>query len=352
MHRILERQIKKILGEGHEFSSEMDEFLKVVSSTYDDYDQERKFMERSFDLSSKEFEAMNGKISTLHEDLKIEKEKVEEKVIERTEELRLKSEELILKNMALEKREEELTATNARLLELDKIKTEFISVAAHQLRTPLAAVKWTLSLLIDEGGDNLTFEQRSLLLKGNESNERIIKLVNQMLVVTRIDSGKMQYSYSLIHIEHLISSVLLDFAGQAHVRKINLTFDQQGELPYVNVDAEKMRAVIQNLLENALNYTKDGGAVSISARREGEYVRVAVSDNGIGIPDIQKPAIFNKFFRANNALKVRTDGSGLGLFVARSIIERHAGLIGFESKEGVGTTFYFTIPCADEPAPI
>ncbi len=269
--------------------------------------------------------------------LRREKEGVEQKVIERTQELKQKV--------------VELKTANDRLTELDKIKTEFISVAAHQLRTPLSAVKWTLSLLVDEDSENLSSKQRSLLLKGYESNERMIRLIDEMLVVTRIESGKMQFNFSFIHIEDLIDNVLLDFAGQVHVRKMHLAFERPGTpLPHVNADPEKIRAVIQNLIENALNYTKDGGAIILSARLENNFIRVQVKDNGIGIPLGQKSGIFNKFFRAENASKAKTDGSGLGLFVAKSIVDKHGGQIGFESAEGMGSTFYFTIPCADAHA--
>lgn len=279
--------------------------------------------------------------------LQSEKEGVEQKVVERTQELKQKVEELYASNELLTKREAELTVANDRLMELDKIKTEFISVAAHQLRTPLSAIKWTLSLVIDEESKNLTSEQRSLIMKGYESNERIIRLVNEMLVVTRIESGKMQFNFSLIHVEDLIDSVLLDFAGQVHTHNMHLAFERPGaQLPYVNADPEKIRAVIQNLIENALNYTKDGGIITLSVQLKNNFVRVQVKDNGIGIPLHQRLGIFNKFFRADNASKAKTDGSGLGLFVAKSIVDKHRGQIGFESAEGVGTTFYFTIPCA------
>ena len=219
MHHILERQIKKIFKEKFPPSSEQEAFFKAVDDTYGNYDRDHTLLERSFELSSKEFVELNDKVLKLLEELKIEKESVEQKVIERTQELKQKVEELDASNQLLIKREKDLTLANERLRELDKVKTEFISVAAHQLRTPLSAIKWTLSLLIDEDSTNLNTEQRTLILKGYESNERIINLVNEMLVVTRIESGKMEYNFTLIHIEDLIDSVLIDFTSQAHARK-------------------------------------------------------------------------------------------------------------------------------------
>lgn len=329
MHHLLERQIRKAFNENTPRSPVFEAFLKTVSNTYDNNDKDRQLLEHSFNISSKEFSELNARVLKLLGEIEAEKRNVEQKVIERTA---------------------ELTVANNRLTELDKIKTEFISVAAHQLRTPLSAIKWIFSTLVDEGdNDNLTSEQRSLLMKGFESNERIIRLINEMLVVTRIESGKMSYNFTFIHIEDLIDSCLEDFRRQAENRKIDLRFiDPSTKLPYINIDPDKIRAVLQNLIENAFYYTKDGGYIKIDVTVLDKMVKVSVSDNGIGIPEKQQPGIFNKFFRADNALKARTDGSGLGLFVSKNIVEKHNGSIGFESKEGQGTTFYFTIPYVED----
>ena len=305
MHHLLQRQLKKVFITTPPVSPELEVFLGVISDTYESYDADRVFLEHSFDISSKEF-------MELHTSLVAER-----------------------------------TLANDRLLELDKVKTEFISVAAHQLRTPLSAIKWSLSLVIDEHSENLTVEQKSFLLKGYESNERAINLINKMLVVTRIESGKMEYDLNTIHIEELIDATLLDFAGYIQIHTIALVFEKSdAPLPCVRVDSEKIRSVIQNLVENALFYTKDGGRVTLSAVTEGKFVKIFVKDNGIGIPLRQQVGIFNKFFRADNATKMRTDGSGLGLFVAKTIVDKHGGEIGFQSKENVGSTFYFTLPIA------
>lgn len=324
MHPLLNRQFKKIYKEDVQISPELDSLLRAVSITYENNDKDRELLERSFTISSREFSELNTRITNLAKDLEIEKKNVEEKVSIRTEELQV---------------------ANKRLTELDKVKTEFISVAAHQLRTPLSAVKWILSLLMDEDNENMTAAQRSLIMKGYESNERIIRLINQMLIVTRIESGRMTYSFISIHIEDLIDNCLQDFTGEIKNRNINLRFEEdEHTLPYVNIDADKVRAVIQNLIENAIFYTKDNGNIIVKAKQDGSYLKISVKDDGIGIPDVQKTGIFNKFFRAENALKARTEGSGLGLFVSKSIVEKHGGNIWFDSVEGEGSTFYFTLP--------
>ncbi|MGB8815911.1 MAG: HAMP domain-containing sensor histidine kinase [Minisyncoccia bacterium] len=311
MNYLLEQQIKKIFNNQTPSSLEWDIFLQIVSNTYDKYDKDCELSDDAFD---------NKKIEELNQNRRL-----------------------------LIKKEEDLVIENKRLLEVDKIKTEFISVIAHQLRTPLNATKWVLSLLIDEYSKNLTLEQRDLVKKGYESNERMINLVNDMLEVTRIESGKVQYSLTLVHIEDIINSLLSDFVGLAFMRKINIFFDKPiDQLPYINVAPEKIRGAIQNLIENALVYTKSGGSVVVRAMLENNMVKVSIEDNGIGIPEKQQADIFNKFFRADNAAKMQTDGSGLGLFISKDIIEKHGGQIGFESVVDKGTIFYFTLPIAKQ----
>ena len=276
------------------------------------------------------------------------REELERKIKERTGELKNFNEQL---EKRVSERTTELEEANKRLRELDKVKTEFISVAAHQLRTPLAAIKWTLSTIIETDEDNLTTEQKTLLLKGYESTERIIRLVNQMLVVTRIESGRIQYEFTPIHIENVIDAVLLDFVAVSEEKKVEVVFHKpETQLPYVQADPDKIRSVLQNLIENSMQYTHENGLIELSAEQEGEMIKVSVKDNGIGIPKKQQSGIFNKFFRAENASKERTDGSGLGLFVMKNIVENHGGAVGFESEEDVGTTFFFTIPIATEQA--
>lgn len=345
MHPLLNRQYHKRFKDTQPLGPELEGFLSDISTTYENYDSDRALMERSFDISSKEFTELQAKILKLLDDLKLEKASVEQKIIERTAELKNKIDELDTSNELLVTKEKELILANNRLLELDKIKTEFISVAAHQLRTPLSAIKWSLSLIIDDKSEGMTTEQRRLLMKGYESNQRAINLINKMLVVTRIESGKMAYDLQPIHIEYIIETTMLDFDGYVATHKMNLIFERATtKIPYVKADAEKIRSVIQNLIENALFYSIDGGIVRIKTEIEGAVLKVSIKDSGIGIPASQQLAIFNKFYRAENASKVRTDGSGLGLFVAKNIVENHGGTIGFDSTEGVGTTFYFTLP--------
>ncbi len=283
-------------------------------------------------------------------DLRQYTNRLESEIEVRTKDLQQKLKELDANNELLRKREEELTRANERLLDIDKAKSEFISIAAHQLRTPLAAIKWTLSLLVDENTENLTPEQKSLLMKGYESNERMIGLINEMLVVTRIESGRVEIKLTPIHLEDVADSVLLDFSGQAHVRHIHLSREKlPTHSPLVNADPDMMRSVMQNLVENAMRYTPDGGTILLTITPFPTEVTVTIKDSGIGIPIQQTSSIFNKFFRADNAAKLHPNGSGLGLYIVKSFVERHGGKIWFDSTLGSGTTFTFTIPVTTPP---
>lgn len=242
------------------------------------------------------------------------------------------------------RKEKELMAANEKLRALDQMKNEFISVAAHQLRTPLSGMKWTYKLLLDGDLGGLNGEQRTFLEKSADSNDRLIKLVNDMLNVDRLQSGSLEYSFSNVALPPLIEEILSDVVPLVKKKNQKLIFEKPPQIPAVHIDAQKMRAVIQNVLENAIKYTPAGGTITISLFAEPEHVVVSVKDTGIGIPETEKKYIFHRFFRASNAKQSVPDGSGLGLFFVRKIMDKHGGKIWFESKQNAGTTFHFTLP--------
>ncbi len=240
----------------------------------------------------------------------------------------------------------DLTKQNERFSQLDKEKSEFVSTVSHQLRTPLSAIKWTLDILLKgEDVGTLTVEQRALLMKAYESNERIINLIRDMLGVDRIESGALGFSFIEISIIDLVNNITDEVRSQADKRKINIIVTKDDNLPKIYVDPQKMRAVFQNLIENSIKYTKPGGTIKLDFRVAPEdKIHITVSDNGIGIPKDQQGNIFNRFFRANNAKALDPEGSGLGLFIVKTIIDRHGGQMSFESEEGKGTIFHITLP--------
>ena len=243
------------------------------------------------------------------------------------------------------RRDLELSRANEKLQKFDETKSNFISVVAHQLRTPLSGVKWTLSMLISGDMGELNNDQKTFLMKTYESNTRMITLINDMLVADGIQSGRMHYGFKHIDIVNLLDNVLFEMSPQAVKKNVSLQYKSKFEnLPQIYVDPETMRAVLQNLLENAIKYTMEKGRIEINVVQENDHLLISITDDGIGIPADQTKDIFMKFFRARNAIKQETNGSGLGLFIAKEIVEKNGGTIWFEGREGGGTTFYFTVP--------
>ena len=232
---------------------------------------------------------------------------------------------------------------------IERMKTEFVSLSAHQLRTPLSAIKWTLRMLLDGDLGVITDEQRDFIEKTYKSNERMISLINDLLDVTRIDEGRYLYKPILTDLEPICQFVINSCQEEAERKKLKLKFKKPEEkLPKAIVDVEKIKLAIQNLLENAMRYTKSGGEILVSLRHLKKEIEFSVRDTGIGIPKNQQARVFTKFFRAANVIRMETEGSGLGLFITKNIIEAHGGKIWFESEEGKGTTFYFTLPVKEE----
>jgi signal transduction histidine kinase len=228
---------------------------------------------------------------------------------------------------------------------VERMKTEFVSLAAHQLRTPLSAIKWTLKMLL--GGDlgKINKEQREFIGKTYNSNERMIHLINDLLNVTRIEEGRYLYRISEFSVEEIMDSVVDSLGEKIQTKKIKFTYNKpQKSLPKIRADREKIEIVIQNLIENAISYSLIGGPVTVSIDCDKLNLNFSVKDAGMGILEHQKPRLFTKFFRGENAAKMDTQGTGLGLFMAKNIIESHGGKIWFESKWGEGSTFCFSLP--------
>jgi PAS domain S-box-containing protein len=232
---------------------------------------------------------------------------------------------------------------------VERMKTEFVSLAAHQLRTPLAAIKWTLRMLLDGDLGEITEEQKDFIEKTYSSNERMIALINDLLDVTRIEEGRYLLKPTPASLEDVVQFVIKSYQEEIKRRKIKLEFQKPAKkTPQVMIDAEKMRIAIQNLVDNAVKYTPPQGTVTVSLKFTKKKIELSVKDTGIGIPKDQQERVFTKFFRAANVIRKETEGSGLGLFIAKNIIEAHKGKIWFKSKEGEGTTFYFTLPVKEE----
>ena len=248
----------------------------------------------------------------------------------------------------LVRRDLELTRANARLEDLDQVKSEFVSIAAHQLRTPLTGIRWSYQTLLDRDGAVLTQDQRRLLESGLGASLRMIDLVNDLLSVARIEEGRFGVRLRRQSLTPLLEQLVFRYAAFGKEKGIafSLELPPGPALPDLAFDEERIALVLDNLLDNSLKYTEPGGRVVLRAVGLPDRVRIEVEDTGVGITPPQVHRVFTKFFRADNAIRLHTSGTGLGLYVAKNIIESHGGEIAVKSEEGKGSTFSFTLPIA------
>lgn len=232
--------------------------------------------------------------------------------------------------------------------EIDQMKSEFVSIASHQLRTPLTGIKWFVQLLMNEKTKGFSEEQIDFLQQIFISNERMIKLVEDLLNVSRIETGhKFNIVKKLTLIFPIVKEVIDNLAIPLKNKKITIKMPAHCSRKLeLFVDAEKMYQVFYNLIDNAVKYSRENGVIKLgcSHNKKGEEVVFYVKDNGLGIPKYQHKRIFQKFFRADNVMVTETSGSGLGLYIVKAIVEAHGGNIWFESTENKGTTFYVALP--------
>lgn len=235
---------------------------------------------------------------------------------------------------------------------VEKLKSEFVSITAHQLRAPLSGIKWILKMGIEGDLGPFTEEQKTFLEKTYQSNERMIRLINDLLNVTRIEEGKILYQLKEENIIKIINEAINVFKEQNVVQEKNLKFEfiKPEKKIIVSTDREKLFLALQNLIGNAFYYTPKGGKVKVGVKylKDKKEALVFVQDTGIGIPKDEQKRVFSRFFRASNAIKEETEGTGLGLYIAKNIIESHGGKIWFKSKENEGSTFYFLLAAKEE----
>ncbi len=230
--------------------------------------------------------------------------------------------------------------------DVDKSKTEFVSLASHQLRTPLSAIRWYSEMLISEKLGTVNEQQKSYLTEIYNSDRHMIELVNSLLNVSRIDMGTFAIEPVPTDFREVAESVLKELFVKIQENDMHVSASYDDSIPKINADPKLVRIVFQNLLSNAIKYTKKGGDVSLSLTKDATNLQIKVTDNGVGIPEKVQEKIFTKLFRADNARLVESEGTGLGLYILKSIVEKGGGKIWFESVENKGTTFYLTMPLA------
>jgi len=243
-------------------------------------------------------------------------------------------------NPGIEKLQQELETCQKE----NEKKGEFLSMIAHQLRTPLTGIKWTLKMLVDGDLGNLNEEQQTIVRKGYESSEQLVELLQELILANKGEAWDFQYTLVQIPLEPLVDDTITEFLLEARSRNITIKTEHENESTNIYTDQSKLRIVLQNLIENGIKYTPEGGHIIIHTSNNIEQAVITVSDNGIGIPNIDHDQIFTKFFRASNAESRHTHGTGLGLFTAKKIIHKLGGAISFTSKEGTGTIFTISLP--------
>ncbi|MFA6215431.1 MAG: ATP-binding protein [Patescibacteria group bacterium] len=228
--------------------------------------------------------------------------------------------------------------------EIDKVKTEFVSLASHQLRTPLSAINWYTEMLLAGDAGKLLPEQKQYLDQVYASNKRMVDLVNALLNVSRLELGTFMIEPELADVTELADSIIKELIPSIEQKKLKLVKDFAKGLPKLSVDKKLLTIVFQNLLSNAVKYTPEKGQLGFVISKDKNNFTFKVADTGYGIPKAQQDKIFTKLFRADNVREKETEGTGLGLYIVKMIIDHSGGKIWFESQEGKGTTFYVTLP--------
>lgn len=227
---------------------------------------------------------------------------------------------------------------------VDKLKSEFVSIAAHQLRTPLSSTKWVLKMVLDQDAGPINDEQAGLLAKGYKSNERVINLVNDLLNVTRMEEGKFGFNLEKLDIGEILDNVIEKIKEDLKKKEIKFNWLRPSGLPLLNIDKEKMIMALENVIDNALHYTPQNGTIGIDVSCNNKIITLKIKDNGVGIPESEKERLFTKFYRGINVVKLETEGNGLGLYITKNIIKTHGGSIRVESEEGRGTEVIIELP--------
>ncbi|HBD05440.1 TPA: hypothetical protein DCZ32_03200, partial [Candidatus Uhrbacteria bacterium] len=246
------------------------------------------------------------------------------------------------KKLAVTAKETELI--NKELRTLDVAKDEFVSIASHQLRTPLTALKGYAGMLLDGDAGPINDKQHEYLLEIKNSNDRMIGLITALLNVSRVDLGVFIVEPERLNLKKVAEDALKDLGVKIVGKQLQIETNFRDDVPLINADLNIVRMIFQNLLSNAVKYTPEKGRINVNLKKDGSNILISVADSGYGIPSNVQSKIFTKMFRADNARVKDPDGTGLGLYIIKSTLEKTGGKIWFESIENKGSTFYVTIP--------
>jgi signal transduction histidine kinase len=227
-----------------------------------------------------------------------------------------------------------------------KVKPEdSMLLFVHQLKSEITATKWSLAMILKGDFGQITEKQKNVLENIIKKNESLISLANKLLTGAKTERKLYAYNQKAVNMEDIIESIISSSLEEIKKNNINLDFTKSPQPPpQIMVDEGMIKLALQNIFENAVKYTLPGGAIKISLVSDKKNIEISMKDSGIGISEKQKNKLFNKFFRGANAVKMDSAGSGLGLFIAKNIIEAHQGKIWFQSQENKGSTFYVSLP--------
>lgn len=231
-----------------------------------------------------------------------------------------------------------------QIARLNKMKSEFVSVASHQLRTPLSAIKWETELLLSKFKKGLNKKQLSNIENIDFLSVRMIKLVNDLLDVARIEQKRLILRKEPTDFSKITKEVSREAEIIAKPRNIEIVLNCGKNIPKISSDPNRMKMVMENLVNNAIKYTTNRGKIEIKLFRKNGGLVFSVKDDGVGIPEEQQGRVFDKFFRSDNVVKYQTEGTGLGLYISKSIVEQLGGKIWFQSVENLGSIFSFSLP--------
>ncbi len=260
----------------------------------------------------------------------------------------LRFEEIQNFNLTLQEKVDEATKqlrrANDKLRELDDTKDDFIGIASHQLRTPLTSVKGYVSMVLDGDVGKITPKQKEMLDQAFLSAQRMVYLIADLLNLSRLKTGKFVIEPIKTNLSDLVQNEIDQLAESAKNKGIKLVYKRPKSCTPLMLDGTKMSQVVMNFIDNAIYYTPKGKTVEVSISETPQSLELLVQDEGMGVPKAEQHHLFTKFYRAKNAKKVRPDGTGLGLFMAKKVIVAQGGSIVFKSAEGKGSTFGFILP--------
>lgn len=283
--------------------------------------------------------------------LRVEEEKRRLEVAAAQQETKFEHQRRELAEDAAQQMEEKVQERTAALRdairhleESDRVKSEFISLASHQLRTPLTSLRWAHHALLEGSAGKLNTDQKKVVQTSLDRTLFMLGLVNELLDVTRIEDQEYDLKRVDTPMRTLLEKIVEEFKETADHKHIALTFKAPKTLPSLFIDSNKIKMAVSNIVDNAIKYTPPEGSVVVNAKKTAKDIVIEVSDTGVGIPKEDAYRVFSKFFRAKNAIAMHTNGSGLGLYIAKTIIEKHGGTIALESEPNKKTTVTLTIP--------